>query len=110
VLEQRPALVLQASAQSFGSLAARKRERSSCNVSVWLFKKRHVPKFLGGVILMGDTPSGTGASQVPVSVERNNGGARAGTITSGGVGGGVTVRVEQEGERCDPKEEPAHFG
>jgi hypothetical protein len=58
---------------------------------------------------MGDTPSGTGASQVAVSVERNNGGARAGTITSGGVGGGVTVRVEQEGERCDPKEEPAHF-
>jgi hypothetical protein len=58
---------------------------------------------------MADTPSGTGASQVAVSVERNNGDARAGTITAGGVGGGVAVRVEQEGERCDPKEEPAHF-
>jgi hypothetical protein len=51
----------------------------------------------------------TGASQVTVSVERNDGNARAGTITAGGVRGGVTVRVEQEGEPGDPKEEPAHF-
>jgi hypothetical protein len=57
---------------------------------------------------MADTPSGTGASQVAVSVERNNGDARAGTITAGGVGGGVTVRLAQEGEPGDPKEEPAH--
>jgi hypothetical protein len=57
---------------------------------------------------MAETPSGTGASQVAVSVERNNGDARAGTITAGGVGGGVRVRVGQEGEPCGPKEEPAH--
>jgi hypothetical protein len=44
-----------------------------------------------------------------VTVERNDGNARAGTITAGGVRGGVTVRVEQEGEPGDPKEEPAHF-